>query len=229
MKKLLVTMLMASLASVAAFGQGSVAFQLDSNHAIYFTANTAKMIPADAAAQSQGLLIAGQGAYTGDYQSAPGTIAALPSGVTFTASLFGGATAGSMTLQTTTTIGDVNNEGGVVPVVANNASVAPGVQWFWDIKITSTTAAGWSYLGDSGTFNAVWGAVPVQITDPAPFASGGAASTWAAGTAELTDYPLASGGPFGAIALQAVSVPEPGTFALAGLGLASLLIFRRRS
>jgi hypothetical protein len=34
-------------------------------------------------------------------------------------------------------------------------------------------------------------------------------------------------GNFGAIEVFA-TIPEPGTFALAGLGLASLLIFRRR-
>ena len=224
MKKLLVTM-MASLACVAAFGQGAVTFYLDSNHLIYFTSDTAKMIPADANAQSVGLPIAGQGAYTGLFEGAPGTIAALPSGVTFTASLYGGATAGSMTLQTTTTIGDVLAEGNLAAAVVNNAIITAGTVWSWDVKVTSTSAAGWSYLGDSGAFTAAWGAVPVNIVDPAPFASGGAASTWANGTGTLTDYP----GVFGAIALQAVSVPEPGTFALAGLGLASLLIFRRRS
>jgi len=245
MKKLLVTM-MATLACVGAFGQGAVNFQLDSNHAIYFTADTSMMLPADAATMSQGLLIAGQGAYTGDYLGSPGTIASLAGSPTFIAALYGGPNAGSLTLQTTTGLGDVNNEGNVSPFVPCYPGGIPGgTQWTWEVQvfsginpalgsgISSGALAAWAagnYAGTSGTFLATLGsAVAPPISDSTPVGSGGAGSTWANGTAELTDYPTSAGGPFGAIAIYASPVPEPGTFALAGLGLAALLVFRRRS
>jgi len=242
MKKLLITM-MASLACVAAFGQGSVAFQLDSNHAIYFTANTAYMLAADRATVSQGLIIAGQGAYTGQYLGANGSIASLAGSPTFVAALYGGPNASSLTLQTTTSIGDVNNEGGVNAVPAYPSGISGGTVWTWDVQvfaginpalgtpISGGSATAWAdgfYAGDSGTFLTTLGAVaPTHLYDTTPYSSGGGASTWANGTAQLTDYPVSAGGPYGAIAIYAV--PEPGMFALAGLGLAALLVLRRRS
>ena len=58
-------------------------------------------------------------------------------------------------------------------------------------------------------------------TYPAMWSSA-AQSTWAAGT-----FPVVGATGFGAIEVYA-TVPEPSMFALAGLGIASLLIFRRR-
>jgi hypothetical protein len=146
MKKLLATTI-ASAACIGAFGQGAIQFYLDSNHAIYFTSDTAKMIPVDANATCLEILIAGQGAYRGGVRGGidgPGTIESLPSAVVFTASLFGGPSVSSMTLQTTTAIADGNDEGNIVPATVNNATMFPGTMWYWDVRVTSTL---WGGLG----------------------------------------------------------------------------------
>jgi hypothetical protein len=44
--------------------------------------------------------------------------------------------------------------------------------------------------------------------------------------AQLCGYGATTG--FNGLVLEAVAVPEPSTFALAGLGAAALMIFRRR-
>jgi hypothetical protein len=244
MKKLLVTMSVMLVCAGAAFGQGSVSFSLDTTHAIYFTADTAYMLPGDAHTMVQSMVIAGQGAYTGQYNGANGTIAALAGSPTFVAALYGGPNASSLTLQTTTTIGNSDFEGMVNATPCYPAGIPGGTVWTWEVQVFSGinpllgtpisqgAAAAWKlfdYAGDSGSFLATLGAaVPSHLNDTAPYASGGAGSTWAPGTAQLTDYLVSAGGPFGGIQVYAL-VPEPGTFALVGLGLAALLVLRRRS
>jgi len=245
MKKLLIT-IPALLFCVGAFGQGSVSFDLnDGSHLIYFTSSSSGLLPADQNTLVGGLPIEGQGAYTGpNLYTGPGTgngtIASLAGSPTFTAALFGGPTAGTMTLQTTTTLGDANTEGEV-----NGVSVYPtgigAVQWTWEVQVyaninpalgsalSAGAAAAWAagdYAGASTPFTATLnGTLPVSIWDSTPVASGGAGSSWANGTWQLTDF----SGAYGAIAIYAVATPEPGTFALAGMGLAALLVFRRRN
>lgn len=69
-----------------------------------------------------------------------------------------------------------------------------------------------TYFGTSGLFTAIPGTStitypPIYATTAPP---GGVSSTWVAGTVYVN------------------AIPEPSTFALAGLGAAALLIFRRR-
>jgi hypothetical protein len=222
MKKLLLTMT-AALVCVGAFGQGKLAFQLYTTGLIYFTTDTTQLLPADASKQVGGFALAGSGAYTG----AGSTIASLAGSPSFVVALYGGATAGSLSLQTTTTIATYGAEGTLASVNAAFASLVSATPAFFQIEVYDSRAANapaaWlagEYAGETGVFTAT----PQPSTySPIYQATAPVSSTLPTGTGTLTDYP----GVHGLIPLYAV-VPEPTTFALAGLGLASLMIFRRR-
>jgi hypothetical protein len=105
-----------------------------------------------------------------------------------------------------------------------------GAQYWFQVQVYDSVAGSYAaaaaatgeYYGESMLFqvNSSTGITPNSIVN-----SGGTAhSTWAPGVATVT-----AGNVLGleAIALQA-NVPEPTTIALAGLGIASLMIFRRR-
>ena len=140
MKKFLPLMLLLVTTAMAC-AQPTVSFSLDSNHAIYFTPDPSRMLAVDATATAQGMLIAGQGLYTGDWAGQPGSITALPSHQTFTAALYGGPSSNSMTLQATTTIADAFEEGLINPVTVNGVS-APGTVWTWKILVFSGPSPG---------------------------------------------------------------------------------------
>jgi hypothetical protein len=142
-----------------------------------------------------------------------------PPGVTFMADLYMGTTAGTLSLVSSTTFG-----------------AAPG-KW----NATSVRAP---YPGGTSVF------IEVQLRDsnsvPPPIFTGFPYGTWWAVSQEFTftlgssiTYPVMWGangnwpvgsqplaGGLGAIGF--VWIPEPSTFALAGLGAAALLIFRGR-
>jgi hypothetical protein len=203
MKKLILT-LTASLACVAAFAQGKVAFNQDSLHLSYYGTVAA----ADAA-------LAGQGCGTGVY---------APAGVTLVADLYAGTAAGSLSLVSTTTFS-------AVPGKWNSASVtvpgiAGGTVAFMEVQIRDqafaapTTFTGQkfgTYYGTSAEFQFTLGG---GITYPVMW---GASGTWAAGTFPLDQYGTGSKG-----AIQVNLVHEHASFALAGLGIAEMTIFRRR-
>ena len=220
MNKFLLLILLLTTATMAC-AQICVQFYLDSNHAIYFTPDPARMLAVDATASSCGLLIAGQGLYTGNYLGQPGSIAALPSHQTFTAALYGGPSASSMTLQATTGIGNVDGEGNIIGRSICDYSSLWRSTWTWDVQVFSgittpalgtafgsggAAAVAWAsggYGGDSGTFTCEFCGDWVSLTDPTPCSSGGSGSTWATGTYSLTDWPISAGGPWGAIEVSA--------------------------
>ena len=125
MKKLLIT-LTATLLCAGAFGQGKLAFEIDSEHLIYFTTDRWELALSDAAATANGtgtaFPIAGSGLSTG----AGSTIAALAGSPSFTAGLFAGSSPNSLALQATTTIGDASSEGSVVSVNCIFAALPAG-------------------------------------------------------------------------------------------------------
>jgi hypothetical protein len=244
MKKLLIAATV-SLVCVGAFAQGKLSFDINSDNLIYLTTDAAHILPADLASTSDNgfgagaLPLAGSALYTGlGLNNTPGTVASLAGSPTFTVALFGGASAGSLTLQTTTTIADVSNPGGIAQVNVTFASLPSGTPAFFQevvydsrsASVAAALAAG-QYAGQGVVFQATpqpSSYSPIYLTAAE---GAGVNSTLAAGTFVPTDLAQLGGGYFGGIAVFAnpTLTPEPGTFALAGLGLAALLVLRRRN
>lgn len=120
--------------------------------------------------------------------------------------------------------------GGVLQSVADNASgLAKGG---WGINGGTQVALDGTVVGDTYTLYVVgWSSV---YSSPAAAAAAGSAVGWSipiqvtaqASTGTALNYNASGGTAFGVQALTAV--PEPATFALAGLGAAALMVFRRR-
>jgi len=192
--------------AVGAYAQGKIAFVNDSLHLIYFS-DAGHLRGADAA-------LAGQGA-----------TATTPSGITLVVDLFGGTSAASLTLQKTTTFSAVPGKW----TLANVLSTIPGgAQGFFQVQVrdqafaTATEAMnGNSYAGFSAIFNTTTGASLAYnsiVNHNAP-----ASSTWGDGGFNMDQY-----GPGSRGVMSVGIVPEPTSMALAGLGAAALMIFRRR-
>jgi hypothetical protein len=250
MKKLLVT-ITAMLVCVGAYGQGKLAFANGNEHEghlIYFTTDTTKLFPQDRNTVVDGFPLAGSGLYTGLAldNNVPGTIMSLWNSPTFVAALYGGTSANSLSLQTTTTIDNWLSEGNMVPVNMifgyNTPTPLPGgTPAYFQIQVFDSRANAFSPVinGVGGGATDAWahwyageyaGESPIFQATPAPStfnpiyqSSPPVNSTWAAGTFELVDYP----GAYGAIEVY-TGIPEPGIFALVGLGAAGLVTFRRR-
>lgn len=218
MKKLLVTLTLAMVA-VGAFAQGKLSFQVDSTQLIYMTTDFAKMNPTDVGKSVGGFTLAGSTLYSG----AGSTAASLAGAPSFTVGLFGGATAGALTLQASTTLNDVNLAGQLTALNVAFASLPAGTPAFFQIQVYDSrfanAAACWAvnnvYAGETAVFSAVPSA---GAYSPIYQTSSPVNSTLSTGTFVPLDY-AAFPGYKGLIEVYA-NVPEPGTFALAGLGLA---------
>lgn len=215
MKKLLITMT-ATLVCVGAFAQGKVGFAASSDHLVYLTTDTSKIVAGDGSAAGKGL-----------NSTLIGSLAGAPSIV---ADLYAGTSATSLTKMTTAAFGLTEGRWTSVNVALPSAPAFPAgtTAWFQiqihDARATNAASAwgqnGW-YAGETAVFTAVPSPTAyssLYINATAPF------STWLPGASQITDM---TAGNFGAIEVYA-TIPEPGTFALAGLGMATLLIFRRR-
>jgi len=211
MKKLVLTVA-ASVACVAAFAQGKISFQNDTVHLAYY----------DSTAGS----LAGTTVYTANQ----------PAGVTMLADLYMGTTSSALQLITTTSfsaspgkwtstsitapwaagttvfiIAQVRG-GGTAEASLDGTAIAGGA-------LATGIAQNASYIGWSQEFTYPLNGVTFQPM----WNSGG---TWAAGNQDLSST---SPGYKGAIAVGSTApVPEPTSFALAGLGAAAAMIFRRR-
>jgi hypothetical protein len=227
--KNMVITIMATLVCVAAFGQGKLEFINNTDNLIYFTTTTYMLATADVGKTVGGFPLAGSSAYTG----AGSTIDALAGTPTFIAGLWAGYSAGSMTLKTTTTIADVNLAGQIVGVHATFAGLPAGTPAFCQVQVydsrAKSAADAWEHVNEYAGESPIFLVTPQQadyspIYQTAPPVS----STWAPGIFSPVDF-VGVPGYFGGIALWAsIPIPEPGTFALVGLGAAALMIFRRR-
>jgi len=226
MKKLLIIMTSA-LVCVSAFGQGKLVFQNASSQAIYFTPNTANLDAGDAS-------VAGDGLYTGGNLGIGGpSISVLTGSPTLIAALYGGTSASSLALVSLNTIGNADLEGQTVAESVSFASLPNGTPAFFQIQVfdsrataDDTQAGGgaayaWTQVGWYAGESAVFTAVPQSSYSALSLTA--VSCNLGTGTFNVKDY----SGEKGLIQVYAV-VPEPTSFALAGLGLATLLIFRRR-
>lgn len=202
MKKTLLTLALVVACAAGAYAQGKVTFVNDSLHRYYMGTT----LPADSALA--GLRTPANGL--------------LPSGITLRADLYAGTSSSSLSFISSTTMSALSpGSQNTLNVVLPNG-FAGGVPAFFQVQIRdqafATAALSLTYAGFSEIF---------QVTPSASASSSivnhltPAFSTWADGTVVI---PGVTG--FGAIAVNAV--PEPSTIALAGLGAASLLLFRRR-
>jgi len=158
-----------------------------------------------------------RGAYAGN--EAPGS-AASQIGVgnavmgSLTAQLWAGTAAGSLTLQGTFAPAGAAGfpDGRFLNSAVTLTGIGSGVNAFFQIQIWQTSAG--SYNNALTGQNLWYGISPVFTATTGSFAP--------------TPLDASAGWPAGPITLSANTIPEPSTFALAGLGVASLLLFRRR-
>jgi hypothetical protein len=139
-----------------------------------------------------------------------------------TLQLMGGTSAGSMVLQTTL-VGNAINSLAVDPGRINNTTftmlgVGTAVQATLQLYFFSSAAGSYqNALNNPGLYRS--GASPVFTVTTGSFAYNSIVLHGAPGNSTWADAPLVVPGGV---------VPEPSSMALAGLGAASLLLFRRR-
>lgn len=216
MKKTLLTVSLVG-ASLAAFAQGKVNVLNDSLSLVVLTTDATKYKAADASQGGQPI----------------GNSAALLSGIVLDAGLYGGTSSTALFLYSFTTMNVAANPGGTIPAfhtvlnanattgaqaipgIPGGTAIGPNTPYFmvkiWDNSFANYDAAvaAQAYVGAGPLFqlNPQTSSIAYQNTVPP-----GVNSTW-------QDVPIV-------VALAVV--PEPATFALAGLGAAAMLIFRRR-
>lgn len=213
MKKLILT-LTASLACVAAFAQGKLQFATDSLHLVYYD-------PSSGQANSGGTNIAGTAVSSAN----------MPNGVTLVADLYGGTSSTALSLVSTTVFGTVAGRWTGANTTFTSPALPAGTAAFFQIQIrdnahATATLAQADVLNGYYAFSDIFSAVPQPSSfNPIYQATSPVFSTWAAGTYNLDSVAT---GFRGAIDVHTPIIPEPSSFALAGIGLAAVTILRRR-
>jgi hypothetical protein len=212
MKKLILTLTVA-LASVGAFAQGKIAFANNSLHLVYYTDVASGLRAADAG-------LAGKGVAS----------TAMPAGVTLVADLYVGTSSSSLSLVTSTAFGPAAGTFTLSNILLPSPTFPGGTAYNFQVQIrdnafatADAAAAGGSYSGKSIIFTTVPGSGTLYNridNHNAP-----ALSTWTDGQFNM-DVAAGIVGARGAIVVS--TIPEPASFALAGLGIAAMTIFRRR-
>jgi hypothetical protein len=203
MKKLILTTLM-SVASLGAFAQGTVTFL---NDTVTLGTSQDRFIRFGATSPNPGGLASGTNIqvqlYYGVSGAAEGALIPLSAGPArlrvSTSSAVGTWQGGSRTFQT----------------AGPGASLTLQIR-VWDINFGSTYEEAALNVNNTGLIgkSGLFGYIVPQPTDPA---SAFVMANWQSQTV---------GGVTGGVVIN--QVPEPATFALAGLGAAAVLIFRRR-
>lgn len=213
MKKLFLTSALVAVCA-GAFAQGKVNVINDSSSLVTLTTDTSRILPAD-----RGL--AGQPV---------GDAVPLPSGITLVAGLYAGTSSSQLFLYGYSPLNSAAIPAGNIPAyhvvlnaiaatgapaipgIASGTAIGPGTPWFqvnvWDsayATYAAAVAAGSAYVGQGALFQLNPGpSLAYTFTSPP-----GANTTW-------SETPIIT------------TAPEPSVFALAGLGAAALMIFRRR-
>jgi hypothetical protein len=200
MKKLFVTAVV-TLACVGAFAQGKVTFGNDANHLVQFATDTTHL--------------------TSTYSSLSGLAVPQSGGASsinmglFTVELLAGSTAGNLSVFSTVNGAAIGLADGRFPNTTVTLTGLPGgTPAFFEVRIWEAAAGSYAAT-QTGAGRTTWLQAASSVFSMSP---GGFAPT-----------PIVSAWPAGALNLGTVDpVPEPSTFALAGLGAAAMLIFRRR-
>jgi hypothetical protein len=216
MKKLVLTTL-ASLACVAAFAQGKISFQNDSLHLAYWVGGSFNGLGVNSDRMDANLLAQGGGLSVDLYMGTSSSQLFLYSSTTF-----GTIAAGEGKWTSTSVLANPNATTGA-PLINGGTTV------FVEVQIRDANKAAPNiFTGDRGSDYA-YGASSMftftlgsGITYPVMW---GAQGNWPVGGFNM-DSSSYGAGARGAIGV--VIVPEPTSAALAGLGAAAMLIFRRR-
>jgi hypothetical protein len=237
MKKLVVGIVV-TLLCAAAFGQGKLQFDNgDGERLIYFTTNALKLLPADRNIVVDdgfgcgALPLAGSALYTGSTADgvSPGTIMSLAGSPTIIAALYSGTSCNFLSLQTTTTIGDISWIGSVVPVNMILNGFLPGTPAWFQVQVFDNRANGsaqvingwgggaadaWAHFGMYAGISQIFQATPQAAVYAPLWVTGPPVnSTWAFGIQQLTDFSPACFGPgyYGAIEVSASTgvLPQP--------------------
>ena len=205
MKKIIVISLVVASA-VSVFAQGKVAFKNDAASLVTLASDSNYVLPAD-------LTLAGL---------AVGNLTPLLSGRVLVAGLYGGATSTSLALQSPTVTLNAGNSAGVIPSknitlsgiagIANNTPITAATPWF-QVKVWESTYASYELAPAATSYRGVGSVFQMNPGNSIAFVNTAPAS----GNSTWVGAPIVVG-----------LVPEPTAAAIAGLGLASMLIFRRR-
>jgi len=215
MKKTLLTMALAT-ATVAAFAQGRISMQTDSGALVTLAAQAGSP-----ASDNSGRTLVPLAADNGVAGQPVATSGPLPSGVSLDVGLYGGTASGSLSLLTTVLLNPNAGapQNGQYPSTKITLPWAGGTISYFDVRVWDSSYASYTlalvanaYTGEDNIFSMT----PSTSAIASPGINNGGNTTWGAAGNEV---PLIVG---------VTSIPEPATFALAGLGAAAMVIFRRR-